>query len=53
MNPTRSLDRKTFVSTLGIAGLALGLLGTVAGSASNTMAQDAATPAPVQDDSVP
>jgi hypothetical protein len=51
VNRKYSLDRKTFVTALGTAGLGLGLIATTAGSASNAMAQEAATPAPAQEES--
>ena len=53
MNRNFSLDRKAFVTALGTAGLGLGLIATTAGSASNAMAQEAATPTPAQEESVP
>jgi hypothetical protein len=52
LNRKYSLDRKTFVTTLGAAGLGLGLIVTTAGSPANVMAQDVATPAPTQEESV-
>ena len=53
MNRKHSLDRKTFMTALGTAGLGLGLIVTTAGSASNVMAQEAATPALAQEESAP
>jgi hypothetical protein len=55
VNGKHSLDRKTLVMALGTAGLGLGLglIATPAGFASNATAQEAATPALAQEESVP
>jgi hypothetical protein len=50
MNRWNSLDRKGFVTTLGIAGLGLGLIVTAAGGAPGTLAQEASTPAVAQEE---
>ena len=46
-----SLDRRTLVTTLGTAGLGLGLIVAAAGGAPGALAQDASTPALAQDES--
>jgi hypothetical protein len=51
MNRWSSLDRKTFVTTLGTAGLGLGLIMATTGGAPGALAQEAATPALAQDES--
>src|SRR5688572_6318590 len=50
MNRTYSLDRKTFVTTLGTAGLGLGLIVATAGTAPNATAQEASTPTAAQEE---
>ena len=50
MNRKYSLDRKTFVTALGTAGLGLGLIATTVGSVSDAMAQEAATTARAQEE---
>jgi hypothetical protein len=51
MNRWSSLDRKTFVTTLGTAGLSLGLVMATTGGAPRALAQETATPALAQDES--
>jgi hypothetical protein len=51
MNRWHALDRKAFVTTLGTAGLGLGLIMAAVSSASGALAQEAATPALAQDES--
>jgi hypothetical protein len=51
MNWWHSLDRKEFVTALGTAGLALGLIVAATGGVPGALAQDAATPALAQDES--
>jgi hypothetical protein len=51
MNRWSSLDRKTFVTTLGTAGLGLGLVMATTGGVPGALAQEAATPALAQDES--
>lgn len=53
MSWQESLNRKAFVTTLGTAGLGLGLMVAAAGGAPNAMAQEASTPALAQDETVP
>ncbi len=49
----RYLHRRTLVTTLGTLGLGLGLIVTAAGGAPRVLAQEAATPAPTQDEPSP
>jgi len=51
MNRWHALDRKALVTTLGTAGLGLGLIVAAAGGAPGALAQDVATPALAQDES--
>ena len=51
MNQWRSVDRKAFVTTLGTAGLGLGLIVSAVGGAPGALAQDTATPALAQNQS--
>ena len=51
MNRKYSLDRKTFVSTLGVAGLGLGLIVVTAGNTPNVVAQEVSTPTTAQEES--
>ena len=47
------LNRKAFVTTLGTAGLGLGLVVAAAGGASGVLAQEVSTPALAQDETAP
>ena len=51
MNRWHVLDREALVTTLGTAGLALGMMIAAAGGTPGALAQEAATPALTQDDS--
>jgi hypothetical protein len=50
MNRWQTLDRKGFVTTLGAAGLGLGLIVAAAGGAPGALAQEVSTPALAQDE---
>ena len=53
MNRWNRLDRKALVTTLGTAGLGLGLMVTAAGGVPGALAQEASTPAVAQEEAAP
>jgi hypothetical protein len=53
MNRWHSLDRRALVTTLGMAGLGLGLFVAASGGVPGAVAQEAATPALAQEEAAP